>query len=344
MPDQASLGPTAGQVNPAELAEALEDLSEQLAKVVPSTTDSSVRSVLTDCLERLRRIGSGLRAMALVVDPKRAQELAEREKDLRGLVSNIGESIRGVAEANRSVAVKMEDQIRELDEIVKLPPGEEAAKRLRKTVVTVRDAATSMEKSLQKLVTQVEDANSRIARLERELEEARERALYDALTRVHSRAALDERLLRAVRDRETGGPWCFMIADIDHFKAVNDKHGHIVGDALLYKIARVMEQTLQERAPSAFLARYGGEEFSVILPNSTITKAAQIAELMRTRIQESRWQVRTKAGAPVLQATMSFGITQFREGDTVSSLIDRADRALYQAKDAGRNRVVASQE
>ena len=195
MPDQASAEPSTGQLNPAELAEALEDLSEQLAKVVPSTTDKNVRSVLTDCLERLRRIGSGLRAMALVVDPKRAQELAEREKDLRGLVGNIGESIRGVAEANRSVAVKMEDQVRELDEIVKLPPGEEVAQRLRKTVVTVRDAATSMEKSLQKLVTQVEDANNRIARLERELEEARERALFDALTRVHSRAALDERLL-----------------------------------------------------------------------------------------------------------------------------------------------------
>jgi len=344
MPDRRSEELTAGQLNPNELAEALEELSEQLAQVVPKTADAKVKSVLEDCLQRLRRIGSGLRAMALVVDPKRAQELAERERDLRGVVSKIGESIRGVAEANRHVALKMDDQVRELDEIVELPPGKEVAKRLRKTVVTVRDAATSMEQNLQELVTQVEDANSRIARLERELEEARERALYDALTRVHSRAALDERLVRAVRDGESKGPWCFVIADIDRFKAVNDKHGHIVGDALLYKIARVMEQSLEELASGAFLARYGGEEFSVILPNSAITKAVQIAAVLRERIQDSRWQVRTKAGAPVLQATMSFGVTQFRNGDTVASIIERADRALYQAKEAGRNRVVASQE
>ena len=344
MPDRCSEEVTTGQLNPNELAQALEDLYEQLAQVIPATGDAAVRSVLEDCLRRLRRIGSGLRAMALVVDPKRAQELAERERDLRGVVGKIGESIRGVAKANRSVAIKMEDQARELDEIAKLPPGEEAAKRLKKTVVTVRDAASSMEQNLQKLVTQVEDANGRIARLERELEEARERALYDALTRVHSRAALDERLLRAVRDGESKGPWCFVIADIDRFKAVNDKHGHIVGDALLYKIARVMEEVLKERASGAFLARYGGEEFSVILPNSALTKAVQIAELLRGRIQGSRWQMRTKAGAPILQATMSFGVTQFRNGDTVASIIERADRALYQAKEAGRNRVVPSQE
>jgi len=344
MPDRRSEEPTAGQINPNELAEALEELSEQLAQVVPTTGDAKVKSVLEDCLQRLRRIGSGLRAMALVVDPKRAQDLAEREKDLRGVVSKVGESIRGVAEANRDLALKMDGQVRELDEIANLPPGEQVAKRLRETVVTVRDAAASMEQNLQKLVAQVEDANSRIARLERELEEARERALYDALTRIHSRAALDEKLLSAVRAAESRGPWCFLIADIDRFKAVNDKHGHIVGDALLYKIARVMEQTLQELASNAFLARYGGEEFSVILPNSSITKAVQIAALLRERIQDSRWQVRTKAGAPVLQATMSFGVTQFRNGDTVGSIIERADRALYQAKEAGRNRVVASQE
>jgi diguanylate cyclase len=238
----------------------------------------------------------------------------------------------------------MAAQVEELDGIADLPPSKELADRLRNTVTSVREAATKMDRNLGELVARVDSANERIAALEKELNEARERALYDSLTRVYSRAALDERLALAVREGEAKGPWSFMIADIDHFKGVNDQHGHIVGDALLYKIARVMEKTLNGRVQDAILARYGGEEFSAIMPRSTLPKATQVAELLRRTVEASRWQCRTANGSPVVQTTVSFGVAQYRDGDTVSSLVERADRALYKAKEGGRNRVAASEK
>jgi len=330
-------------MEPASLADALEELSDKLAQALPEAQESHVHQIVANCLARLRRVCTGLRAMALVLEPERAKQLARREEDLRSIVGEIGHNIRGVAEANRDVAEQMAAQVEELDGIADLPPSKELADRLRNTVTSVREATTKMDRNLGELVSRVDSANARIAALEKELNEARERALYDSLTRVYSRAALDERLAIAVRQGETKGPWSFLIADIDYFKAVNDKHGHIVGDALLYKIARVMEKTLNGRVGDAILARYGGEEFSAILPRSILPKATQVAELLRRTVEASRWQCRTASGNAVVQTTVSFGVAQYRDGDTAVSLVERADRALYEAKEGGRNRVAASQ-
>ena len=343
MPEALVTQPSSDELGALALAEALEDLSSRLGEVLPGTTDQSVRQVMEDCLARLRRVSSGLRAMALVLDPAHAEEIAKHEGHLRSLVSAIGQSIRGIADANWDVANKMAEQVKELDNISKLPPGEELAERLRNTVLNVHQAARAMGENLGALATQVQSANEQITVLEQQLKEARERALYDALTRVSSRAALDERLAAAVRDGESGGPWCIMIADLDHFKEVNDQHGHLIGDALLYKIARVMEGTLKERAGGVFLARYGGEEFCIILAGAALAEASEVAEQIRGAIASAKWQPRTGAGAPVIRTTISIGVTQYRQGDTVASLIERTDRALYRAKKAGRNKVAVAE-
>jgi diguanylate cyclase len=342
MPEASSPEQGGAELKPTALAEALEDLSDRLAEVLPGTSDERVRAVLSESLAGLRRVSSGIRALALMLDPARAQELAQREGDLKSLVTTIGQSIRNVANANREVATAMADQVRELDDLTKLPPGDELAARLRSTVVRVRETASAMDSNLGALVTKIDSANQRIALLEQQLNEARQKALRDALTLVYSRAALNEQLLAALRDGESKGPWCCLIADIDHFKEVNDRHGHIVGDALLYKIARIMEDTLKKRASGAFLARYGGEEFCVLLPGSTVEKGKQIADLIRAAIEAARWQSRTGSGDAVIRATVSLGVAQYRGGDTTASLVDRADRGLYRAKEEGRNRVAVA--
>ena len=344
MPEPSGSQPGQDELGVSALAETLEDLSAKLGEVLPGMADVSVRQVLEDCLGRLRRVSSGLRAVALVLDPARAEEIAKHEGHLRELVSAIGVSVRKVADVNWDVASKMAEQVRELDSISDLPPGEELSARLRDTVVKVQEAASSMGENLNGLAIQVQSANDEIADLERQLKEAREKALYDSLTRVHSRTALDERLASAVRDGEAQAPWCVLIADIDHFKQVNDQFGHLIGDALLYKIARAMEGVVNELGSSAFLARYGGEEFCLILEGTALADARQIAEKVRSAVASSQWQARTGRGAPVIRTTISIGVAQHQEGDTVATLIDRTDRALYRAKNAGRNRVVVGEK
>jgi len=203
----------------------------------------------------------------------------------------------------------------------------------------VRAAAGQLERELDTSGAAFDKSHERITALEHELQEARRKALYDGLTRLHRRSVLDERLAVAIAQGEKDGPWCFLLADIDRFKRVNDRYGHLVGDALLYKVARVIETAVRQQTGEAFLSRFGGEEFGIILPRSTLALAGKIAERIRTQMAAMRWEYRSRQSETVIVATLSIGVAQYHAQDTVASLIERADRALYRAKNEGRNRV-----
>ena len=148
----------------------------------------------------------------------------------------------------------------------------------------------------------------------------------DGLTGLANRraliAALDERLAGAA-------PFCVALADIDHFKAINDTHGHGVGDEVL---ARVAESLRAAAGGCGLLARHGGEEFAWLLPGLDLDAALPLCEALRAAV----------AGAPaVLPVTLSIGLAQRHPDDDKASLLQRADLALYAAKHAGRNRVAA---
>jgi diguanylate cyclase (GGDEF)-like protein len=171
-------------------------------------------------------------------------------------------------------------------------------------------------------------------RLAASLEQIRELVHYDELTRIYNRRTLIERLeqerSRAVR---TGVPFCVALFDLDHFKAVNDNHGHAAGDAVLKGFAAVVRATMRD---SDVFGRYGGEEFMLIL-NATMPAAAQIPlERIRTGLAAHEWA----AIAPGLALTASIGVAGFRAGEAVAQLLNRADGGLYEAKRAGRNCVV----
>ncbi len=170
------------------------------------------------------------------------------------------------------------------------------------------------------------------------LENARlfESATYEGLTGLLRREAILEQLGHEVeRALRYGRPLAVAIADLDHFKAVNDRHGHLAGDALLRRTAQVISGEL--RGTDA-VGRYGGEEFLLVLPETDLQGAAAVAEKVRCRVQET--QVPVEDGPPI-RATVSIGLaTLGGEGSLTSrDLIAAADRALYEAKRAGRNRV-----
>jgi diguanylate cyclase len=329
---------------PDALADRLEELVDALAHRLAEGSDPSAAAAIRDHVEALACVASSLRSMALVFDANRADAVAKREEELKAIAVTIGESIRGLAEVDRVFSEQMGGEIQELSELVALSPGTEMASRLRKAVGHVKGAAHQMGDQVRAAAANVAMANLRITTLEQELNEARDRALHDGLTRLYSRTALDQRLLAAVAQRDTGQPWCFLIGDVDHFKRVNDEFGHVAGDGLLAKLARLLEDSLRREDEIGFLARYGGEEFGILLPRTSLELAAKVGERIRAAIAAASWEIAAGGEPHTVRLTISIGVAQHRPSDTPETLIQRADAALYRAKQAGRDRVVLAAE
>jgi diguanylate cyclase (GGDEF)-like protein len=163
-------------------------------------------------------------------------------------------------------------------------------------------------------------------------------AIYDSLTgflnRRQFRARLDEELTRA---EEVEHELSLILIDIDHFKRVNDEHGHLAGDHVLGELARVLRLQAQG---GMLLGRLGGEEFGLAVPDHNLQQATALAERLRQQIQDHPFELRSGTRLPV---TASFGVAQWSgQLRTASQLLKAADEALYRAKDGGRNCVRAS--
>ncbi|MBV9949719.1 MAG: GGDEF domain-containing protein [Myxococcales bacterium] len=165
-------------------------------------------------------------------------------------------------------------------------------------------------------------------------EEIYRMTIIDGLTQVHVKRylleSLDKELMRARRHTRD---LSFLMLDIDHFKKINDLHGHLAGDYVLKEVARLIQQRIRR---DEVLARYGGEEFAIVLPETILGGAKALAEGLRERIEQSRFTFQGE----VIQVTISIGVATLQESDRTSEdLIRRADEKLYEAKHAGRNRV-----
>jgi two-component system, cell cycle response regulator len=159
-------------------------------------------------------------------------------------------------------------------------------------------------------------------------------AVTDGLTELANRRAFDRSLERELnRAARTDGRLSIVLLDIDHFKLLNDNHGHVVGDAVLRQIARALETCGREYDT---IARYGGEEFAAVLPGCSSGLALQVAERLRVSVQDAATEVRVTASAGV--ATYPF------DGIDVAGLLSAADRALYSSKRAGRNQVRSAEQ
>jgi len=189
-----------------------------------------------------------------------------------------------------------------------------------------------MRFSLLVLTRKLDDANQELTRL----------SSLDGLTGISNRRQFDETLLREWRRLgRQSRPLSMLLCDVDYFKQFNDGYGHQVGDECLKAVARTLKDTL--RRPADLVARYGGEEFGVILPDTEITGALQVAEAMRSAVEGLNITHRYSKGGSVV--TISIGVastTPLRTGSDSSVLLKRADDALYQAKQAGRNRIAAA--
>jgi len=167
-------------------------------------------------------------------------------------------------------------------------------------------------------------------------EEIYRMTIIDGLTQAHVKRflleALEKEIIRARRHQRD---LSFLMFDIDHFKKINDYHGHLAGDYVLKELARIVQGRIRR---DEVFARYGGEEFAIVLPETTLEGARALADGLRQKVEESRFVFQNES----IKVTVSVGVATLADSDRASTdLIKRADEKLYEAKRGGRNRVVA---
>jgi len=219
----------------------------------------------------------------------------------------------------------------------KLEDGEQPAD-LRAAISTVLQETRQMEARNRQLEERLIVSSSEVTELRRRLRDTRIEANTDSLTELANRKHFDLRLRElATQAVELGERLSVLLIDIDYFKQFNDEHGHQLGDHALKLVALTIRANVKERDVTA---RYGGEEFAVILRGTMLDEAEIVAERLREAVA-SRQFVRTDTGQNLGKVTMSIGVAEYRYGEPLDELVERADRALYLAKGGGRDRVAS---
>lgn len=203
-------------------------------------------------------------------------------------------------------------------------------------LVRIISSATgdTIEKSGAAVHQMIERAEE-MAQLKSELEEYKRLATVDAITRLSNRRAFDERLSAIYDNKQDAMHQALILGDIDHFKTFNDTYGHQVGDRVLSVAAAMMQKSVSK---DVFLARTGGEEFAIILHGISLQDATETAERVRLAVEATPLKNQND-GVDCGRITMSFGVCMATDAANAQELYRKADVALYEAKDAGRNQV-----
>jgi diguanylate cyclase len=212
----------------------------------------------------------------------------------------------------------------------------EDAGKIKVMVESLTLATRRVQQENRVLETQLADTTAEMSRLREHLDQVRREAMTDPLTDLANRKCFDETLERACADADRhGAPLSLAILDIDHFKIFNDTWGHQTGDQVIRFVASVIDRV--GRKPR-LAARYGGEEFALIFPEENGARAMIEVERIRTEVA-SRVLKRRSTNEDLGAVTLSGGVAERRRGESLASLIDRADNALYASKRGGRNRI-----
>lgn len=279
-------------------------------------------------------LGLGVLQLAVGVVFGRCLPQATRKRDddarARGRFEAFRSVAQGVHQLVSGVTAELGRHREGLEQVhrqLSLPPSDDPAE-LSRFVLDRLDQLMAINGQLQTRLTAAEDQLRRqTEQIESHIVEAR----TDPLTRLPNRRAFDDALVRRVAEfqRRRAG-FAVMILDVDHFKRLNDRHGHLAGDHVLRRLAELLQASID---PKALAARIGGEEFAVVLPDCTAAEASRAAE----RIREAVAAEPLRFDDETLRTTISIGIATVRTGDDPVSLVRRADEALYAAKRSGRN-------
>jgi diguanylate cyclase (GGDEF)-like protein len=253
----------------------------------------------------------------------------KRLKDYRGIVDDFVASLRDIGQRDESTESTVRSGLEKIQAAVETGALPDIKAALTETVHKV---GNTFEEQKQQYEKQLKELNDRMSNLRQDLVAAREEMKRDALTDAFNRGAFDASIKNAVNMHYVlQQPITLMMLDIDHFKQVNDRHGHVTGDAALRAVSDCLARSFIRK--SDFVSRYGGDEFAVILSDTSASDAGRLVE----RFLQYARDIRLPSCPDEQIVTCSVGYTEIADADTVETLLDRADKALYQAKAAGRD-------
>ena len=253
--------------------------------------------------------------------------------DIRRELNSIIQSMQGDIEHSGEKLSTYADRLSRFATVLNASPSPQTIAAEVEMVIEDTRATELTQRQFKSQLTQI---SSEMESLRRELAQIREESYIDSLTGISNRKAFDAALEDAVqKTRAEKSTFSVLIADVDHFKQVNDNYGHLIGDKVLRFVASSFKWCVKGKD---MVARFGGEEFSVILMNTDITGAYAVAEQIRRAVCAGK--IKDMNSQKLLdQVTISIGVAQFDLSDLPNDLLQRADQALYKAKDKGRNRV-----
>ncbi len=258
--------------------------------------------------------------------------------DMMSLMTKFESEINQLSSVIESSGAKAESRGETLQslssELSETAEGNPAVSAIIENVVSV---VKSVREENDKLTARLADSADEISGLRESIENVQKEALTDGLTGLNNRRTFDNAIVNLLKSsKEENEELSLILSDIDFFKKFNDKWGHQTGDQVLKLVADVMNSNIKGQD---VLARFGGEEFAILLPGTSTENAALLADRIRRAVETRRLKKRS-TGEDLGVVTVSMGVANASATDTVESLIERADKCLYLAKDLGRNQVV----
>jgi diguanylate cyclase (GGDEF)-like protein len=282
-------------------------------------------STVREALEALEACNRACRSVLSELDRQRL----EQQEEIATLVDMVREALAIVAGDGQTFNRQLGSSMQRFEALVHISDVKQLKTQLIREVGDLRRIAEERQRlwedTCQRFTQQVDS-------LERQLLATKHEASLDALTRVSNRGAFD----RACREWAAGAYKEFTLAviDVDHFKRLNDMHGHSTGDRALVAVAQALRNSV--RSKNDIVARIGGDEFAVLIANLSLRQAESRMRMLLASLASTSL---TTTG-PAVKMTFSCGVAEYSAGDTCESLLERGDAALYEAKQLGRNRVV----
>ena len=317
-----------------------------LQSFVPDQALSAFRSLIPGDIPFLQLvllgwIGVGLGRLTIRAAPNPAESAgpaATARRQSNGKDEKVDRILRHVAKVLQAHVTDHESFSERLDGHNERLSRHESVGPVKDIVLALIEDNREMRDRLYNVRNQLEELRLQVVQLQTNLEKAEEAGLRDVVTAIGNRRFFDACFIEEVeKARRLGDQVCLALADIDKFKHVNDRFGHLVGDRLLRLFANILVQNVRGQDK---VARFGGEEFALIFPGARLGEAVSATERIRSVLEAKQWTIEP-TGERVGKVTASFGVAKLRADESANDLLQRADERLYEAKVQGRNRVVA---
>ena len=260
------------------------------------------------------------------------KHLGDREQELRDVIELLMSAVQTFSKDNTSFHDEVSASNERMQTCCDLDDIRELKLRLAREVTHLQ---TTISEKQQRDAAQFAALSTRVSTLQSKLEEVEQKAQIDGLTGLYNRASFDERIQQLTEKAES---FVLVMLDIDDFKQINDQHGHQVGDRAMISVAVKLREMMRG---TDFIARYGGEEFAVIHLGSRLEHSLPRLSSFLQDVAATRYEYTVAGEQRELTFTLSAGLSELAYGDTVETIIARADAALYEAKRQGKNRAIS---